>query len=332
MPERESNGTNRSLLTVEPIDRRSSVLSPSDLACLSGMPTINLTAGCAHGCTYCYIQGYRNYPGPRKVVIYRNTAELLKRELERARRKPTAVYFSPSSDLFQPIEVLSELSLSVLELLFHYNVGVVFLTKGRIPDPHRSLLRAHRNLVRAQVGITVLDESISCAFEPLAATPTERISQIGWLVSSGIKTLARLDPIIPGLGDDAGSLDALMRLLAAAEVTHVSASILFLRPSLLRHLKGNTPADQVDPILARFGHSTRMGIGVRRSSVWALPEESRRTVLNRVKRVAANHGITALICACKNPDLANGTCGISGTWCGPFHSQTSSTLFEGAAR
>ena len=332
MPKRESQGTDRPLLNVGFIDRRSSVLSPSGLACISRIPTINLTAGCAHGCTYCYIQGYRNYPGAGKVVVYRNTAELLERELERGRCRPTAVYFSPSSDLFQPIEALSELSLSILELLFHHSIGVVFLTKGNIPDPHRSLLRAHRHLVRAQVGVTVLDENISAAFEPLAPTPLERISQIGWLVASGINTLARIDPIIPGLGDDAGSLDELMRVLAAAGVRHVSASVLFLRPSLLRYLKANTPLDQVALVLKRFEHSARVGIRAYRSSVCALPEDSRRAILKRVKRIAACHGITALICACKNPDLAKGTCGIGGDWCGPFHDQASSPLFQRVGR
>ena len=41
--------------------RRSAVLTPSSLACLSRIPTVNLTAGCAHGCLYCYTRGYRAY-------------------------------------------------------------------------------------------------------------------------------------------------------------------------------------------------------------------------------------------------------------------------------
>jgi len=328
MPGQQPHGPGRSLVDVEFVDRRSAVLSPSDLACLSGIPTINLTAGCAHGCSYCYIQGYRDYPGARKVVVYRNTAELLKRELERRRCKPAAVYFSPSSDLFQPIEALSELSLSILELLFHHDVGVVFLTKGNVPESHKSLLRENQDLVRAQIGITTMDERIALAFEPWAATPGERIGQIGWLVSSGIKTLARIDPIIPGFGDDDESLYKLMQSLGAAGVTHVSASVLFLRPSLLRYLKAGTPTGEVAVVFERFEHSACVGIRAGRSSVRALSESDRRTILTRVKRIAAQHGITALICACKNPDLAQGTCGIAGAWCEPLGDKMVSPLFD----
>ena len=318
------------MLNVELVERRSNVLSPSALACLSGIPTINLTAGCAHGCTYCYIQGYGNYPGAGKVVIYRNTAELLKRELERRRCKPAAVYFSPSSDLFQPIEVLSELSFSVLQLLFHHEVGVVFLTKGRIPDAHRSLLREHRDLDRAQVGVTCLDEDVALAFEPRAARPLDRISQIDWLVSNGINTQARLDPIIPGSGDDAEALDELMRLLAGAGVTQAAASVLFLRPSLWRYLKANTPRAQLAPVLEGFKRSARVSLRAGRSSLWAPPEGERWAILDRVQRIAAQHGIRASICACKNSDLARGTCGISGNWCGPIHGDASAPLFARA--
>ena len=134
---------------VEFADRRSPVLSPSQLACLSHLPTVNLTAGCVHGCAYCYIQGYRNYPGAGRGVIYRNAAALLAAELRRCRTRPAAVYFSPSSDLFQPIPQLLDTARRVLSILFEHDVGVVFLTKGTIPAEHMALLVANRQLVRA---------------------------------------------------------------------------------------------------------------------------------------------------------------------------------------
>jgi len=96
------------MVTVIRANRRSAVLTPSSIACLSHMPTINLTSGCAHGCLYCYTRGYTTHPGENKVVLYENTLEKLKDELARKRTKPRAVYFSPSCDLFQPLpEVLS---------------------------------------------------------------------------------------------------------------------------------------------------------------------------------------------------------------------------------
>lgn len=40
------------MVTVIKAKRRSPVLTPSGLACLSVMPTINLTVGCLHDCVY----------------------------------------------------------------------------------------------------------------------------------------------------------------------------------------------------------------------------------------------------------------------------------------
>ena len=42
------------MVTVTPAERKLRVLTPSSIACLARIPTINLTAGCAHGCIYCY--------------------------------------------------------------------------------------------------------------------------------------------------------------------------------------------------------------------------------------------------------------------------------------
>ena len=52
------------------IERKSQVLSRSSLACLAGVATINLTAGCAHGCVYCYTRGYACFPHHGEVHVY----------------------------------------------------------------------------------------------------------------------------------------------------------------------------------------------------------------------------------------------------------------------
>ncbi|HJX12094.1 MAG TPA: radical SAM protein [Dehalococcoidales bacterium] len=123
--------------------RRSSVITPSRLACLANVPAINLTSGCAHGCVYCYARGYSVYPGGGEVVIYENVLEKLEIELSCERNKPRSIYFSPSSDLFQPLPEVLELGYSVLEFLLSKGIGVAFLTKGHIPDKTMKLLFNH---------------------------------------------------------------------------------------------------------------------------------------------------------------------------------------------
>jgi hypothetical protein len=45
-----------------------------------------------------------------------------------------------------------------------------------------------------------------------------------------------------------------------------------------------------------------------------LPTEARRQIFDRLERAAAAHAIEVKICACKNADLALGSCNIAGTW------------------
>jgi len=91
------------MMKVELIKRKGAALTPSSIRCLSWMPTVNITAGCSHGCLYCYTKGYLQYPGDGVVRVYHNTAEQIAQEIKRKRRRgkePVAVYFCPSSDAF----------------------------------------------------------------------------------------------------------------------------------------------------------------------------------------------------------------------------------------
>ena len=102
---------------VIPGERKSAVLTPSSLACLAHVPTVNLTAGCAHECRYCYARGYLTHPGEGKVTFYTNTLAKLREELRRKRKKPATVYFSPSSDPFQPVPEVLNMAYDVFRFL-----------------------------------------------------------------------------------------------------------------------------------------------------------------------------------------------------------------------
>ncbi len=297
------------------LSRKSAVLTPSALACLSHMPTINLTAGCAHGCIYCYTRGYTNNPGEGRVILYANTLEKLETELARKRTKPNAVYFSPSSDLFQPIPEVLELGHRVLEFLLQNGVGVAFLTKGRIPDRSMKLLLKHRSKVRAQVGVTTVNEDIRRIFEPNAAPVQTRLEQLATLVGAGIATEARLDPVLPGITDTPAALGRLFSALSAAGVKGAAVSTLFLRPAILRSLKLMIEERVLlGTLLSSYAETDRLSIRAERSSVVALDRATRIEIFSRVRREAEKRGIGLRTCACKNPDIAEGTCNIGGAW------------------
>lgn len=310
-------------------ERKSAVLTPSSLACLARVPTVNLTAGCAHGCLYCYTRGYSTYPGEGKVQFYTNTLAKLRDELRRKRKKPQAVYFSPASDLFQPVPEVLDMAYDVLEFLFKSGIGVSFLTKGRIPRRHMRLLKANVPLVRANIGLTTLDEKILSTFEPHAASPRVRLAQARELVHSGIATQVRLDPILPRLTDDAESLDALCTALAAIGIKRIAASVLFLRPAIANSLRRHVRQSQMlKPLKAAFASRTRLRIYAGNSSVVALSTEARRRIYDRLIAIAGKHGIQVRVCACKNADLAATSCRIDGRWPGIVGGSKQLQLFD----
>ena len=295
--------------------RRSAVLTPSGLACLATLPTINLTAGCLHDCRYCYIRGYRNYPGESTAVLYEDTPERLRRELARRRTKPPAVYFSPSSDLFQPAPEILSCAEEVLRILFGHGVGVAFLTKGRIPNRLLALIADHAPLVQAQLGLITVDGEVSRLLEPNAAAPEERLEQARRLIDAGVRTEARVDPVVPGMTDSTDALDSLFAALSAAGVQQAAAGVLFLRPKIAASLRRGIPeGEALERLFEAFGASETVGIRGGSTRIESASADTRRRIFDRVTTVAAKHGVTVHVCACKNPDIAAGRCNIAGTW------------------
>jgi DNA repair photolyase len=295
--------------------RKSAVLTPSSLACLTHVPTINLTAGCAHECRYCYARGYLTHPGEGRITFYTNTLSKLREEFRRKRRKPATVYFSPSSDPFQPVPEVLDMAYDVFKFLFESGVGVTFVTKGRIPERHRKLLANHVPLVQGRIGLITLDRQIATAFEPFAAIPEVRLSQAAELIGAGILVEARLDPILPGVTDDADSLERLCAALAGIGIRTIAASVLFLRPavvgSLRRHLKD---VQALRRLLNSFAGVRPLAIHAGNSRVQALPASARLEIMERLKFIACRYGMEVLVCACKNPDISSGSCRVSGRW------------------
>jgi len=297
------------VVNVRFIERRGAVLTPSGLACLAGVPTVNVTSGCAHGCVYCYGRGYSQYPGEGVVLVYRNTAEQIGRELARKRRRPYAVYFSPSCDAFQPIEAVLEESYRSMAAVLEAGVGVEFVTKGATPNRFFDLFSRHPGRVSAQVGLTTLDDGLRAIFEPGAAPVGDRLRGIASLREVGVSVSARADPLIHGVTDAEPGLRDLLAAARERGVTDLAASYLFLRPAIAASLRRHV-ADRglVERILAPYAEGVRFVLRGGSGGGLALPEAIRRAGFERLRRLAAEHGIHVHVCGCKNADLTSDRC------------------------
>lgn len=289
-------------------ERKAPILTPSSLPCLRNVATINLTEGCALGCRYCYIQGYSHYPGANRVVLYVNTPEVVAQELQQKRKQPQRVYFSPSSDAFQYLPQVQDVSRRTMSVLLQAGVEIAFLTKGFITRPFLELFADHTEHVFAQIGITTLDRDLWRRFEPRTAPPHVRLAAIESLVRLGVKTTVRLDPLLPGLTDRADSLRPLLQSLSQAGVRDAAASYLFLRPQFARSVELQTVPDvPADAAPANWMYQEFAdGSGGGRM----LPASERAGRLARLQALGASVGIRVRPCRCKNPGLSAEPCGI----------------------
>lgn len=302
------------MVKVSMIDRKSNSLTPSSLRCLSRMPTINMTAGCIHGCAYCYIRGYSQYPGDDAVTVYNNTAEQVERELKRKRQKPIAVYFCPSSDAFMPVDEVLDQSYRTMKVLLDQGVGVQFVTKGAIPDPFFDLFAKRPELVAGQVGLTTLDAQLNAAIEPHAAPAERRLNDLGRLVDIGVTASMRADPLIHGVTDLHDGLNDLFLEAKRRSVRDVTASYLFLRPAIIGSLRRSIHDEVLlEKILKPFSHAGRTGFKAHGSvsGGTSLPVETRQAELDRVRRLAERHGLALRICGCKNGDITTTKCHLT---------------------
>jgi len=296
-------------------NRKSAVLTPSQLPCLSSVPTVNLTSGCAHGCLYCYSRSYSQYPGEGKVILYGNTLQKLQMELHRKRVKPAFVYFSPSTDVFQPLSAVLKLAYDIFTFLLAQGVGVAFVSKGVIPAEHMALFAAYPQKVRAQIGLITLNPEIIQTFEPGCAPVDARLRQIARLIQLGIETEVRFDPILPGLTDDTETLDNLFRTLSQLGVRRVALNVLYLRPVLMQFLRERIADRHVrDRLLQKYTPGLKIRVCDDRFSQTALPRAERGEIFARASAIAKVRGIACRCCGCMNPDISDEACNLSGTW------------------
>lgn len=240
--------------------------------------------------------------------MYENTAELVRDELSRKRRLPSRVYFSPSSDAFQPLPEVLEVTYQTISVLLQADIEVSFLTKGFVTNRFCQLFANQPQLVFAQIGITTLDDRLRRRFEPHTASPLERMRHIESLKRIGVETTVRLDPLIPDLSDTEENLRPLFKSLQEVGITRAAASYLFLRPAFQRtlmiQLKGTVACQpsaswRYQPFMKGGGGKT-------------LELDERKFRFDRLVALGNEFGIQVSPCRCKNPEIAVSGCQIAG--------------------
>ncbi|MCK4998372.1 MAG: radical SAM protein [Anaerohalosphaera sp.] len=300
------------MLKITTKHRKTNFLTPSGLRCLANFPTVNVSAGCAHNCVYCYTKGYSVYPGDGSIEVYENMAIRIASEIKQKRKKPAAVYFCPSCDPFQPIPQIQQITFDVMKTLLENGIGVQFVTKGKIPEEILGLFARYSSQIAGQIGLISVDDEILSVIEPAAAKARQRLNQLERLIEIGVKMSARCDPLIYGITDEDKQLHSLFSAIAKTGCEESAVSFLFLRPAITSSLKKNLgQTTALNKILSPFSEGISLPIGLKNSTGLALPLDIRKSSFERIKKIANDYDIRIHICGCKNRDITNKNCYIT---------------------
>jgi DNA repair photolyase len=199
-----------------------------------------------------------------------------------------------------------------MSVLLHAGVEVAFLTKGFVTEPFHQLFACTPDLVFAQVGITTIDISLWRAFEPRTAPPQRRIETIAALTKLGVRTVARLDPLIPDITDTEENLAPLFDALRKTGVTAAAASHVFIRPGVSQKVSAMLQLDSTNGSKPRIEPWPFTELVQGAGSEGTGKYEARCRRFERVRLAGEACGITITSCRCKNPQLGGVGCEIAG--------------------
>ncbi|MFN0220744.1 radical SAM protein [Paenibacillus sp. KR2-11] len=175
--------------------------------------SLNPYTGCSFACSYCYVRRmpvalFREGAWGSWVDVKQGAAELLRKELRRAKAKgKVTIFMSSSTDPYQPAEVKEKVTRCLLEVMaeeppdFH-------LVQTRSPLVRRDidLLVLLKDRVRVSLTVETDLEEIRRRFTPKAPPIPARLKTLQLLADAGVPAQAALAPLLPSSERFAGIL------------------------------------------------------------------------------------------------------------------------------
>ena len=263
------------------------------------LPKYNLNTylgRCGHGCIYCYAVKFPSFTGP---TIPREDL-LEKIEIMAAKTRPKLpVMLSDCTDPYQPLEKYYKITRGCIEVLAKHKFPLLIVTKSDMVLRDIDILKSTATVV--SITITTLDEDVAGFWEPNAPPPKLRVNALKKLSEEGIYTTARIDPIIPGVNDDAEEFENLVRMLARAGVRQITASTFKPVRGFFRNLR------ELDyrlyERLSRLYSDGKWILGYK-----YLRDDFRKTIITRLRSIVLRYGLEFSSCREGFPELNTTIC------------------------
>jgi DNA repair photolyase len=235
----------------------------SALNAVRGMPfkwSLNPYMGCVHRCTFCYVRHFEqraDRPSDdrygRSIRVKVNVAEVLRGELARPTWRRESVSLGAATDPYQPAEGRFRLTRACLIELAEAWTPFSIVTRGPLAVRDIDVLQqaSSRADVSVYFSLPTLDERVWRSTEPGTAPPRSRLAAIRRLADAGVSVGVGMAPILPGLSDRPGQLEAVVRAAREAGARSIWASPLHLRPGTREHFLGALERDWPEEV-ARY--------------------------------------------------------------------------------
>jgi DNA repair photolyase len=261
--------------------------------------TINPYRGCEFACLYCYARYTHEFMEldgrdfEKKIFVKQHAGTLLNREVSEKYHKsgerpnldhPEHIAIGAATDPYQPAEREYGVTRACLEeLAKREGLSISITTKSNqvVRDVDLLLRIAARSALYVNITVTTLRPRLARWLEPRAPRPDLRIAALRQLRHAGIPAGVMAIPLLPGITDGPGELEALAEKAKEAGANWFSCRILFLQTASAKHfmpaIREKFPrlAKQYEEWFVRRGEA---------------PEEYRQTVLRRVAEIRRKFG------------------------------------------
>jgi DNA repair photolyase len=259
--------------------------------------TLNTYIGrCEHNCIYCYSSKFTFFRGKAKpnMAVVDNIEDLVK-----DKKKKLPVMLCSGTDPYQPLEKQYGATRRCVEVLAKHGFPIFIFTKSNLVV--RDVDELNKTNAMVAMTITTVNPEKAKMIEPEAPSPSERLSGLRELHRKGVKTVARIDPIIPMLTDDEHELTSLLEALAKTGVKHITSATLKTVAGFFPRLRSIDPGlhTKLRPLYMKG----KLAAGYR-----YLPPDYRRELMAKVKRLATEANFTFGACREGFPDLNTASC------------------------
>lgn len=263
--------------------------------------TINPYRGCEFGCHYCYARYTHEYMEldgsefEKKIFVKKDAAALLAWDVGHkysyqsqasGGQSPDHIAIGTATDPYQPAEKEYGVTRACLEeLAKREGLSISVITKSNqiVRDVDVFKRIAERSSLSLNVTITTLRTRLARLLEPRAPRPDLRVEAVKQLSDAGLAVGVSASPLIPGITDREGDLEAVAAAVRAAGAQWFFSGVLFLMPSSLKQFlpfvreKFPRLARQYQEWYAKNGYA---------------PEEYRRKASERVARIRKEYGFS----------------------------------------